>query len=175
MNETPAFIIYEKKTKALKIIALVLMVASLVCVAIFGILELIMNESSPFYYGILVGTVFYALTLPLYFIAKKREAIIIRYNAYIKVLMRNPHNSVTEISEVCKVDPKVVVTDFDMMNRLGFFENLKVDIENRKVDLICAEEKRVFVCPICGGTNQIALDGEQICEFCGAINEKEAQ
>ncbi len=174
MNDTPAFIKYEKTTRALKIGATVTMIISLLCVLGGGISELFLrNDFVVPFCLVAAGCVVYAAMLPLYFIANKRRAVIVRYNAYKKVLMRNPHNSVAEICEVKKVEPDVVVADLEMMVKSGFFEGLSVDVEGKKADLFTGAEKQIFVCPVCGGKNHIDIGDEQKCEFCGAIKEKE--
>lgn len=175
MNETTAFIEYERKTKILTISSFVVMAISLLATILFGILGLTLGEEGtfpPLYFGMIGGAVIYfAVGLPLNFAARKRRSVVVRYNALSKVLMRNPHNSVAEISEALGIEPRKVVSDFDELNKLGFFERLSIDTDNLKVDLYTGE-KETFVCPNCGGTNEIELGSEQECAFCGAINEK---
>lgn len=178
MNETTAFRKYEKKAHLYSILSILIMAVSLIAVILFGVLGLTLgsvNTFSPLFYGMILGAVVYAgAGLPLSFVARNRFAVIKRYNAYTKVLMRNPHNSVAEISDVCGVKPEVVTGDFDMMVKLGFFEKVSVDMENCKVDYDTGnEERKKFVCPVCGGTNEESEKSEDVCAFCGVIKEKE--
>ena len=56
----------------------------------------------------------------------------------------------------------------------GFFEGLFIDKQNKIVNMGCGcEQKNEFVCPVCGGKNEVGDSDSKRCSFCGVIAEGE--
>lgn len=178
MNETAAFVRYEKRTAVMSVLSIVFAAVFLASVCIFAVLGLVLGggEQFPIYYWFMLGSaVIYAgVALPLNFIANRRKVNVTLYRAYAKVLVRNPHNSVAEISEVCNRTESAIIADFVKLKELGFFDEIEIDDENKRVSVgsPACEERNETVCPKCGGKMVSRDDSAYVCEFCGVVSEK---
>lgn len=177
MQETEAFISFEKNTKIMdimfKVIAVVMVVVA-IAASVIMVLSLNSGESLfgiYFYIAAAAVAIYVFVALPLGLVTLGRKSLIALYKAYSKVLGHRPRNAVDEIWEGRGTPKEEIVNNFERLNSLGFFENIFIDKEQLIVN-IPEQEGHEFICPVCGGQT-IIQDGDSVCDFCGAIKEEE--
>ncbi|MBR2967627.1 MAG: hypothetical protein IKC35_02475 [Clostridia bacterium] len=178
MNETEAFIKYEKTTTMLdissKILAatmfLALVVSSILGFALYGTT----NFTVCFYVAAAAGVIYAFVAMPIWIITQRRRDNVELCRSYQKVLGRNPSNAVAEIREATGVKDEKIVENFARLEALGFFDEIFIDKQNKIVNCGHLDKKKCdFVCHICGGKNEKSGIESEKCGFCGAIAERE--
>ena len=175
MQVTETFLAYERSTTVMDIISRVLAVFLFSAVIVTAVLGLVLGEGAfnvYFYCTAAAAVIYAAVAFPLGIVAYKRGGNIALCRAYSRVLNRDPRNAVTVIHEGLGVPEKEVVASYKKLSEMGFIENVIIDEEKMLVCLESEAPDREFVCPVCGGKTLLSGD-EDVCEFCGAIKEKE--
>lgn len=171
MKETEAFVRYEKRTRIMNLVFKIGSIVLLATSLILAILNLTLRLDPTLDIVVLVLLlVYFVVMLPMLMVTTRRRTNVVLYRSYSRVLARNPHNSVGEISASCGMRPEKIVDDFMRLNALGFFEGMTIDKAACKVDLDTGETTGAeFVCPMCGGKTVLSEGQEHKCAFCGAV------
>lgn len=179
MEETKAYINYQKKTKVMKTFATAvggIMTAVAVVALLVGLIFFAGSDGFMVGLYVIFGAliVVIGLCLPLLLAAKKRKDILDLYVAYSRVLRHNPHNAVSEIVESRGAKKEDVINNFVMLNSLGFFDEIFIDEKEFVVNSGHDEKpSHEFKCPKCEGVTAIEDGKENVCAFCGTIKEDE--
>lgn len=178
MNETEAFIRYEKTTTVLDISSKILAGAMFLTLVVSSILGFALYETAKFtvyfYVAAGAGVIYAFVAMPIWIVTQRRRDNVELCRSYQKVLGRNPSNAVVEIREATRVKDEKIVENFVRLQSLGFFEGLFIDKQNKIVNMGCGcEQKNEFVCPVCGGKNEVGDSDSKRCSFCGVIAEGE--